>query len=323
MTKPQILFPLSSFSQYSHCYFIYSSDVNDQNYSVNSASRGRSVSVGLLSDIITAIHNEVNEHPDTQSCGHITSSSLDGLREHLQHHLFWAESVLGNNQTELVNCLVSVIFRDRLSDASHSEYATWLRNFGENLPEHLVDTTASFAKLCRYIVSSQLDLWRASPTNTGFGNTLLMTLKIACTDLLCLTDILTNHLASSLGIELHTESSSESPQGIRNQMFGITTGFDMLLDHLNSFLQANEGFENCIKSYCDMDETTLRAKSSGEIQRNVFDEDLHGDDLPFVDAYSDLPSDEMNRPMSVVSKSNSDVPTGQLKLQSKISSLPD
>lgn len=68
-----------------------------------------------------------------------------------------------------------------------------------------------------------------------------MTLKIACTDLLCLTDILTNHLASSLGIELHTESSSESPQGIRNQMFGITTGFDMLLDHLNSFLQANEG----------------------------------------------------------------------------------
>ncbi|CAH8470043.1 unnamed protein product [Schistosoma bovis] len=334
--------------------------VNDQNYSVNSASRGRSVSVGLLSDIITAIHNEVNEHPDTQSCGHITSSSLDGLREHLQHHLFWAESVLGNNQTELVNCLVSVIFRDRLSDASHSEYATWLRNFGENLPEHLVDTTASFAKLCRYIVSSQLDLWRASPTNTGFGNTLLMTLKIACTDLLCLTDILTNHLASSLGIELHTESSSESPQGIRNQMFGITTGFDMLLDHLNSFLQANEddenfdfaqdfitGFENCIKSYCDMDETTLRAKvthqkssyiefrkskipspmmvdpSSGEIQRNVFDEDLHGDDLPFVDAYSDLPSDEMNRPMSAVSKSNSDVPTGQLKLQSKISSLPD
>ncbi|RTG90563.1 uncharacterized protein DC041_0010087 [Schistosoma bovis] len=322
-------------------------NVNDQNYSVNSASRGRSVSVGLLSDIITAIHNEVNEHPDTQSCGHITSSSLDGLREHLQHHLFWAESVLGNNQTELVNCLVSVIFRDRLSDASHSEYATWLRNFGENLPEHLVDTTASFAKLCRYIVSSQLDLWRASPTNTGFGNTLLMTLKIACTDLLCLTDILTNHLASSLGIELHTESSSESPQGIRNQMFGITTGFDMLLDHLNSFLQANEGFENCIKSYCDMDETTLRAKvthqkssyiefrkskipspmmvdpSSGEIQRNVFDEDLHGDDLPFVDAYSDLPSDEMNRPMSAVSKSNSDVPTGQLKLQSKISSLPD
>ncbi|VDO83891.1 unnamed protein product [Schistosoma margrebowiei] len=335
-------------------------NVDDQNYSVNSASRGRSVSIGLLSDIITAIHNEVNEHPDTQSCGHITSSSLDGLREHLQHHLFWAESVLGNNQTELVNCLVSVIFRDRLSDASHSEYATWLRNFGENLPEHLVDTTASFAKLCRYIVSSQLDLWRASPTNTGFGNTLLMTLKIACTDLLCLTDILTNHLASSLGIELHTESSSESSQGIRNQMFGITSGFDMLLDHLNSFLQANEddenfdfaqdfitGFENCIKSYCDMDETTLRAKvthqkssyiefrkskipspmmvdpSNGEIQRNVFDEDLHGDDLPFVDAYSDLPSDEMSRPMSAASKNNSDVLTGQLKLQSKISSLPD
>ncbi|CAH8461148.1 unnamed protein product [Schistosoma rodhaini] len=334
--------------------------VNDPNYSVNSASRGRSVSVGLLSDIITAIHNEVNEHPDTQSCGHITSSSLDGLREHLQHHLFWAESVLGNNQTELVNSLVNVIFRDRLSDASHSEYATWLRNFGENLPEHLVDITASFAKLCRYIISSQLDLWRASPTNTGFGNTLLMTLKIACTDLLCLTDILTNHLASSLGIELHTESScSESSQGIRNQMFGITTGFDILLDHLNSFLQENEddenfdfaqdfitGFENCIKSYCDMDETTLRAKvthqkssyiefrksqmpspmmvdpSNGEIQRNVFDdEDLHGDDLPFLDAYSDLPSDEMNHPISAVPKNN--VHTGRLKLQSKISSLPD
>ena len=87
-----------------------------------------------------------------------------------------------------------------------------------------------------------MDLWRASPTNTGFGNTLLMTLKIACTDLLCLSDILTNHLASSLGIELHTESScSESSQGIRNQMFGITTGFDILLDHLNSFLQENEG----------------------------------------------------------------------------------
>ncbi|CAH8448314.1 unnamed protein product [Schistosoma turkestanicum] len=341
-------------------------NVDDQNYSVNNASRGRNVSVGLLSDIITTIHNEVNADPNTESCGHVTSSSLDGLREHLQHYLLCAESVLGNNQSELVDSLVSVIFRDRLSDASHSEYSIWLRNFGENLPKPLVDTTASFAKLCRYIVSSQLDLWRASPTNTGFGSTLLMTLKIACTDLLCLTDILTNYLATSLGIELHTTASySGSSRGFRNEMFGITMGFEMLLDHLNSFLQEHEddeyfdfaqdfitGFENCIKSYCGMDETTLRAKvthqksayiefrksqipspmmvdpSNGEIQRNAFDEDMHDDELPFLDAYSDLPTDEispflsMKQQSSAISKYN-DVSTGQAKLQSKISTLPD
>ncbi|KAH8852769.1 Large proline-rich protein [Schistosoma japonicum] len=342
--------------------------MDDQNNPMNTSSRGQSVSVGLLSDILIAIHNQVITQPDSEDCGHITSSSLDGLREHLQHYLLCAESVLGNNQTELVNSLVSVIFRGRLSDVSHSKYTTWLRNVDENPPKHLVDITASFAKLCRYIVSSQLDLWRASPTNTGFGSTLLMTLKIACTDLLCLTDLLTNHLASSLGVELHSASScSESSRGIRNQMFGITMGFETSLDHLNSFLQELEddeyfdiaqdfiiGFGNCIKSYCDMDETTLRAKvahqksayiefrksqittpmmidpSNGEIQRNVFDDDdLHDDDLPFLDAYSDLPSDEISPPILLkqqplaVSNPNNDVPADQLKLQAKISALPD
>ncbi|CAH8486032.1 unnamed protein product [Heterobilharzia americana] len=329
--------------------------IKDQNVSVSSPSRTQNVSIGLISHIITAVRDEINAQSDNDNCDHFTSSSLDGLREHLQHLLLCANSVMGSNQSELVNALVTTIFRGRLSDVSHSEYSMWMRNFDDNPSKLVIDVTASFAKLCRYIISSQLDLWRASPTNTGFGNTLLMTLKIACTDLLCLADILTSHLTSSLGAEQF--NTSRCSEETRTQVFGIKVGFETLLDYCNSFLQELEddegfdfgqnfvtGLENCIRAYCDMDEATMRAKvahqksaymefrklqmpspmlvdpSNGEIQRDAFDDE----DLPFLDAYSDLPSDEMNLSTSLMqqpSKQISEMPSG--RVQAKISALPD
>ncbi|CAH8834848.1 unnamed protein product [Trichobilharzia szidati] len=302
--------------------------VTDQNSS--STSRHQNISAGLLNDILNAVRGEVHASTDTDVSGHVTAAALDGLRDHLQHLLLCADSVTGSNQSELVNSLVSTIFRGRLSDACHSEYTMWINSLDENSSQKMIDVTASFAKLCRYIISSQLDLWRASPTNTGFGSTLLMTLKIACTDLLCLADLLTTRLASNLKIELSKTSKGSGES--RSQIFGIGMGFETLMEHCNSFLQDIEddecfdlghdfvtGLNNCIQAYCDMDEATIRAKvahqvsayiefrklqmpspmlvdpSNGEIQRNNFcDEDLHGDDLPFLDAYSDPPSDETN-----------------------------
>nr|CAH8833197.1 unnamed protein product [Trichobilharzia regenti] len=351
--------------------------VTDQNSIGSSISRHQNISAGLLNDILNAVRGEVHAASDTTTdvSGHVTAAALDGLRDHLQHLLLCADSVTGSNQSELVNSLVSTIFRGRLSDACHSEYTLWINNFDENSSQKMIDVTASFAKLCRYIISSQLDLWRASPTNTGFGSTLLMTLKIACTDLLCLADLLTTRLASNLKIELSKTSKCSSGE-TRSQIFGIGMGFETLMDHCNSFLQDIEddecfdlghdfvtGLNNCIQAYCDMDEATIRAKvahqisaymefrkqasqtpspmlvdpSNGEIQRNNFcDEDLHGDDLPFLDAYSDPPSDETNHthpPISLqlstpsttttASKENNKFPSSQLKLQAKISALPD
>ncbi|VDQ12934.1 unnamed protein product [Trichobilharzia regenti] len=104
-----------------------------------------------------------------------------------------------------------------------------------------------------------------------------MTLKIACTDLLCLADLLTTRLASNLKIELSKTSKCSSGE-TRSQIFGIGMGFETLMDHCNSFLQDIEddecfdlghdfvtGLNNCIQAYCDMDEATIRAKVAHQI----------------------------------------------------------
>ncbi|VDQ16304.1 unnamed protein product [Trichobilharzia regenti] len=130
---------------------IFCSGVTDQNSIGSSISRHQNISAGLLNDILNAVRGEVHAASDTTTdvSGHVTAAALDGLRDHLQHLLLCADSVTGSNQSELVNSLVSTIFRGRLSDACHSEYTLWINNFDENSSQKMIDVTASFAKLCR------------------------------------------------------------------------------------------------------------------------------------------------------------------------------
>lgn len=239
------------------------------------------VSVGFLTDVISAIRAELAIYSSSTSTRNASPFpyALDHVREHFQRLLMWAESTVNSHNGRLADVLLTTIFHGSLTDSTNTlsrRFDSWLHDLNLSNVREVPDITASFVKLCRYMILSQMELWRSSPTNTGFGHTLLMTLRLAFTELLCLTDLLTAQLASAFGLtDVKNSSLSQRTQDEnRASVFGFAMDFEELSEYVCTFAHSLEdndeyaelcqaiadGLNSCIESYKSMDEVTLRAK---------------------------------------------------------------
>lgn len=95
---------------------------------------------------------------------------------------------------------------------------------------------------------NQLKLWISSPTNTGFGSTLLMTLQHACLDLLCFRDVLVQQLSAHSSFPYDDISSNPVIQSsdVHDEVFGFELDFSQLMKNLEEFTKTFEGNEKFI-----------------------------------------------------------------------------
>ncbi|KAF6778425.1 hypothetical protein AHF37_02237, partial [Paragonimus kellicotti] len=274
-------------------------------------------SVGVLSDILSAARSMISSTPSESD----TASSLDELRVHLRHLIGHADTLMGEP-----NRVVSMIL-DVVVDGHHKDDTThlveWFHRRGcvgvdREAKGRLVDVWASVNHLLRTRLTAQLDLWRTSPTNVGFGSTLLLTLADCCIDFLCLTDLLTSELAVTTSLRsVRNQSVGHSANtDARQLLFGFSSGFDTLSNRLKQFTEESTGesqddvlfcraFTNgvstCIERYLSMSADALKRKR--EYLQNsciVFRrlpflqamdvDDTDAEDLPFVDASSEFPN---------------------------------
>ncbi|GAA50624.1 large proline-rich protein BAG6 [Clonorchis sinensis] len=284
--------------------------------------RDQRIPVGLLTDVISAFRTELSSAGGESEQTRFCASSLDGLRAHLRHLLAHAESALaaspsGNN---LVDMLVELVFDRCNSDAVGSRSRLeacgllWVSQSGGESADQLIDIRASLVRLLRMNLAAQLELWRTSPTNFGFGSTLLLTLCDCFVDFLCLTDILVHQLACFTGIPCTLETTHERHLKVTNRVQDllrarlISNGHFYLGSqdsrHLSRELQ--RGFDECFARYVAMDSAALQRKwdylkSTCLVFRRValpqvMDVDVSLDDgacledPPFVDACSELPA---------------------------------
>ncbi|CAL8092379.1 unnamed protein product [Calicophoron daubneyi] len=309
------------------------------NKSHPSGNHDRRVPVGFLTDILSAARMELLENPPSSTQSHsnqarTTASSLDQIRVHLRHLLSHADRVVsrGEDRGHLTDSLVEVAFDECVTDADVATSESTLEQCALAWVSGTIgsgnevdDVRASLTRLLKTHLSSQLELWRTSPTNTGFGSTLLLTLGDCCIDFLCLSDLLVSQLSSSSG--LRQPSVPEDGASAQLTVFGIADDFHYLSDQLQLFLQSLrdnqpdvqfgrvlvDGIERCIQRYLTMDaesiqkrrdhldntcrvSRTLPAVSSTErsaqqpVQLEHCDaDDTDMDELPFVDASSELP----------------------------------
>ncbi|KAG5447241.1 hypothetical protein CSKR_103247 [Clonorchis sinensis] len=274
--------------------------------------RDQRIPVGLLTDVISAFRTELSSAGGESEQTRFCASSLDGLRAHLRHLLAHAESALaaspsGNN---LVDMLVELVFDRCNSDAVGSRSRLeacgllWVSQSGGESADQLIDIRASLVRLLRMNLAAQLELWRTSPTNFGFGSTLLLTLCDCFVDFLCLTDILVHQLACFTGIPCTLETTHERHLKVTNRVQDLLRASSQDSRHLSRELQ--RGFDECFARYVAMDSAALQRKwdylkSTCLVFRRValpqvMDVDVSLDDgacledPPFVDACSELPA---------------------------------
>ncbi|KAA3677827.1 uncharacterized protein DEA37_0014308, partial [Paragonimus westermani] len=282
--------------------------------------------VGVLSDILSAARNMISSSPFESDI----ASSLDELRVHLRHLIGHADILMGE-PSRVVSMILNVVVDGHDKDDT-VHLVEWFHRRGcvgvrREARGPLVDVWASVNHLLRTSLTAQLDLWRASPTNVGFGSTLLLTLADCCIDFLCLTDLLTSELAVTTSLQSVTDQSvvHSANADARQLLFGFSSGFDTLSNRLKQFTEESTGesqadahfcraFTNgvstCIERYLSMSSDALRRKR--EYLRNsciVFRrlpflqamdvDDTDAEDLPFVDASSEFHN--MDGPISASS----------------------
>ncbi|KER23874.1 hypothetical protein T265_08339 [Opisthorchis viverrini] len=272
--------------------------------------RDQRIPVGLLTDVISAFRTELSSAGGEQT--RFCASSLDGLRAHLRHLLGHAESALAASPSanNLVDMLVELVFDRCSSDAIGSRSRLeacgmlWVSQSGGESADQLIDIRASLVRLLRMNLAAQLELWRTSPTNFGFGSTLLLTLCDCFVDFLCLTDILVHQLACFSRIPCTLETTNERHFKVTNRVQDLLRTSSQDTRHLSRELQ--RGFDECFARYVAMDSVALQRKwdylkSTCLVFRRmavpqVMDVDLSLDDgacledPPFVDACSEPPA---------------------------------
>ncbi|KAF5404468.1 hypothetical protein PHET_02122 [Paragonimus heterotremus] len=274
-------------------------------------------SVGVLSDILSVARSMISSSPSESDI----ASSLDELRVCLRHLIGHADTVMG--EPNRVVSMISDVVVDGHDKDDTAHLVEWFHRRGcvgidGEARGRLVDVWASVNHLLRTSLTAQFDLWRTSPTNVGFGSTLLLTLADCCIDFLCLTDLLTSELAVTTSLQsVKNQSVGQSANtDARELLFGFSSGFDTLSNRLKQFTEEftgepqddahfcrafTNGVSTCIERYLSMSSDALRRKR--EYLRNsciVFRrlpflqamdvDDTDAEDLPFVDASSEFPN---------------------------------
>ncbi|VDL91541.1 unnamed protein product [Schistocephalus solidus] len=211
---------------------------------INSASAANS----LLSQ--TFLHLRHNLHaggylssPSPTSDMHM-HNCIDGLRRPLRHilppnYMTERDSV----RDRLIDLLLASRLRDLLvlQDSSQNPEAglvDWASKRARTVNSEPVDIRHSLLAFLTPRVMNQMTLWSQSPTNSGFGSLLALTLNQMALDLFGFADLLSATAAERLGLRLtgrENATSTTSPGGGRSQIFGHTMSYEPLLQHLDAF----------------------------------------------------------------------------------------
>nr|VZI07973.1 unnamed protein product [Spirometra erinaceieuropaei] len=211
---------------------------------INSASAANS----LLSQ--TFLHLRHNLHaggylssPSPTSDMHM-HNCIDGLRRPLRHILppnYVAERDAVRDR--LIDLLLSSRLRDLLvlqdsSQNPEADLVDWASKRARSVNSEPVDIRQSLLAFLTPRVMNQMTLWSQSPTNSGFGSLLALTLNQMALDLFGFADLLSATAAERLGLRLEgreNASSATGPGGGRSQIFGHTMSYEPLLQHLDAF----------------------------------------------------------------------------------------
>ncbi|CAH8451964.1 unnamed protein product [Dicrocoelium dendriticum] len=296
----------------SACFSVWSGS-----QSINTSNQ--EISVGLLTDMLTVARGMLS----TNASDDVSPSSLDAMRVHLRHLINYADSLL-TNKDRLAETIVELLFDGNTSDetlsaeSSEAHAISWVKQRCEGGDDHLIDVRASLVRLFKANLSAQIELWRTSPTNFGFGSTLLWTIADFCVDCFCMVDLISSQLAKISGLQTATTAFD----GLDHYNLSDPREFHTLIDRLNAFAETLShsqtdaqfvrfvlaGVNRCIDRYSSMDQKAisrrwdrlshacivrrrLAAPSSmdvDDLQNQLCADDTDVEDLPFVDASSDL-----------------------------------
>lgn len=277
------------------------------------------ISVGLLTDMLTVARGMLSSNASDD----ISPSSLDAMRVHLRHLIDYADSLL-TNKDRLAETIVELLFDGNTSDetlnaeSSEAHAINWVKKRCEGGDDHLIDVRASLVRLFKVNLSAQIELWRTSPTNYGFGSTLLWTIADFCVDCFCMVDLISSQLAQTSGMQ----TSPNAFSGLNNRALSDPQEFHTLIDRLNAFAETVShsqtdarfvrfvlaGVNRCIDRYSSMDQKSLSRRwdhlshacivrrrltapclmEVDNLQNQLSADDTDMEDLPFVDASSDL-----------------------------------
>ncbi|KAA0197483.1 hypothetical protein FBUS_04618, partial [Fasciolopsis buskii] len=293
------------------------------------------ISSGFLNDVLSAVQSELsptNDSDSTPSAGVSFATRLDGMRTRLTYLLCFADGAIRRlSENCLTGGLVNLLFGGCTSDGEtppsnsfERRSIGWVCHRISNDRE-IIDVRASLANVFRTWLSSLLDFCRDYRFGIAFGPTLTSTLFNFCVHLICTVDVLSMQLASASRLSTlpNSRPNATNFQSIVNRLRQFADDSRSERERLLCDRMCNE-VRNAISAYCNYTEERLRGirhqvsnsfivrrsldvLSTGDVEMEtrpvhmehcaVDESDL--DDLPFVDASSELSVNGTEKPVSV------------------------